>query len=135
MPNASVTTATAVKLGDLRNMRRPNRTSFRSISIANRPFVRGILPLRSRRCRTAIVPVALPPPGQRRAAGSSAPAFQCGNPILPSALHPSDDGKIAHEIAEQCLATSHAILNTLAMASLSLPQFSIRLLVVECQQQ
>src|SRR6267143_663622 len=82
------------------------------------------LPLRSQRCRTAIVPVALPPPGQRRAAGSSAPAFQCGNPILPAALDPSDDGKIAHEIAERCLATSHAILNTLAMASLSLPQFS-----------
>src|SRR5205085_4856416 len=88
-------------------------------------FLRGILPLCVRHCQTPIVPVALLRSCSIRCAGFSALACRCETAVLRAVLHPYGDGKTMHAVADCSPSTSHhAILNTLAMASVSLLQFT-----------
>src|SRR5205814_835611 len=87
-------------------------------------FLRGILPLRERHCQIAIVPVASLP-CRIGYADSSALAYRCETAVLLAALHPSGDEKTMRAVADRSPSTTyHAILNTLAMASVSLLQFT-----------
>src|SRR5207248_10114546 len=84
----------------------------------------GIHPFLERHCQISNLTIASLP-YRIGYADSTALAYRCETAVLLAALHPSGDEKTMRAVADRSPSTTyHAILNTLAMASVSLLQFT-----------